>query len=309
MHRVSALLLALSLAGCSSSSSITSTTLSNSEIDAIQARVESRYPDLASSKQQQVTELVVRALDNMVFIEGGSFMMGEFKVPCEPGSDQLCMSDFDRDNDFAHKVVLDDYALARYETTMADFDLFRELQGKTPYEQDLREREDRQYLFEPDKPAWTKNWQEPKDYCLWVGELADRPVDLPTEAQWEFAARNRGQNVLYATDNGKIEQGRNYVRENKRRYTQDVGRFPPNPLGLYDLTGNTGEWVNDWYSKNYYRSSSTHNPKGPTNGTSKVIRGGDNRSTPSTNTTLNRHHDWELNDFYIMQGFRCSLSN
>jgi len=266
MHRISALLLALSLAGCSSSSSITSTTLSNSEINAIQTRVEDRYPDLSSSKQQQVTELVVRALDNMAPIKGGSFLMGEFKVPCEPGSNQLCMSDFDRDNDFAHKVTLDDYALAKYETTMVDFDLFRELQGKTPYEPDLREREDRQYLFEPDKPAWTKSWQEPKDYCLWIGELANRPVDLPTEAQWEFAARNRGQNVLYATDTGEVELGKNYRAEGHGLETQKTGLFPPNPLGIYDLMGNASEWVNDRYDENYYEQGDDLNPQGPPKG-------------------------------------------
>ena len=308
MHRVSALLLALSLAGCSSSSTITSTTLSDSEIDAIQARVESRYPDLSSSKQQQVTELVVRALDNMVSIEGGSFMMGEFKVPCEPGSDQLCMSDFDRDNDFAHKVVLDDYALAKYETTIADFDLFRELQGKTPYEQDLREREDRQYLFEPDKPAWTKNWQEPKDYCQWVGELADRPVDLPTEAQWEFAARNRGQNVLYATDNGKIEQGRNYVADEDRFHSKPVGSFPPNPLGLYDLMGNASEWTNDIYAKNYYQKSPITNPRGPEIGNGHVTRGGNFMNTPYTNTSVFRNGETSENFYSDLSGFRCATN-
>ncbi|EMP57330.1 hypothetical protein MSNKSG1_01878 [Marinobacter santoriniensis NKSG1] len=306
MHRVSALLLALSLAGCSSSSTTTSTTLSDSEIDAIQARVESRYPDLSSSKQQQVIELVVRALDNMVFIEGGSFMMGEFKVPCEPGSDQLCMSDFDRDNDFAHKVVLDDYALARYETTMSDFDLFRELQGKTPYEPDLRGREDRQYLFEPDKPAWTKNWQEPKDYCQWVGELADRPVDLPTEAQWEFAARNRGQNVLYATDTGKVELGKNYRAEGQGLKTQKTGLFPPNPLGIYDLMGNASEWVKDRYDEDYYEQGDDLNPQGPPKGIGHVIRGGSNLDSPSISTTVNRNHDKTLDFYDSVTSFRCA---
>ncbi|MFC5546031.1 formylglycine-generating enzyme family protein [Marinobacter koreensis] len=309
MHRVSALLLALSLAGCSSSSSITSTTLSDSEIDAIQTRVESRYPDLSSSKQQQVTELVVRALDNMVFIKGGSFMMGEFKVPCEPGSDQLCMSDFDRDNDFAHKVVLDDYALAKYETTMADFDLFRKLQGKTPYEQDLRKREDRQYLFEPDKPAWTKNWQEPKDYCQWVGELADRPVDLPTEAQWEFAARNRGQNVLYATDNGKIDLGRNYSADHGFSASKTVGAFPPNPLGLYDLIGNSTEWVNDRYSENYYEVSPERNPTGPNRGNGHVTRGGSFVNSPKANTSVFRSSERSLDFYSDLYSFRCRISH
>ncbi|MCK7549457.1 formylglycine-generating enzyme family protein, partial [Marinobacter koreensis] len=294
---------------CRISSSITSTTLSDSEIDAIQTRVEDRYPDLSSSKQQQVTELVVRALDNMVFIEGGSFMMGEFKVPCEPGSDQLCMSDFDRDNDFAHKVVLDDYFLAKYETTISDFDLFREIQGKAPYKRMLRKREHRKDWFDPNKPAWTKSWQEPKDYCLWVGELAGRPFDLPTEAQWEYAARNRGQNVLYATDTGKIDLGENYPSDKLSSITRAVGTYPPNPLGLYDLMGNATEWVNDLYSEDYYHKSATNNPKGPLHGESHVVRGGSFINAPPANTSVFRRHQKTLEFYSNLVSFRCGINN
>ena len=73
-------------AGCTS---VTSETLNNAQIEAIQDRVEERHPNLSSSQQTAITELVVRAVDNMVFVEGGSFMMGEFGVPCEPGSTEL----------------------------------------------------------------------------------------------------------------------------------------------------------------------------------------------------------------------------
>ncbi|EMP57329.1 hypothetical protein MSNKSG1_01873 [Marinobacter santoriniensis NKSG1] len=309
MQCISIFLMVLSLAGCSSSSNITSTTLSDSEIDAIQTRVEDRYPDLSSSKQHQVIELVVRALDNMVPLEGGSFMMGEFKVPCEPGSDQLCMSDFDRDNDFAHKVVLDDYFLAKYETTISDFDLFREIQGKAPYKRMLRKREHRKDWFGPNKPAWTKNWQEPKDYCLWVGELSDRPVDLPTEAQWEYAARNRGQNVLYATDTGEIDLGENYPSAKLTSITSAVGTYPPNPLGLYDLTGNATEWVNDLYSEDYYHKSATKNPKGPLHGESHVVRGGSFINAPHANTSVFREHQKTLEFYSNLVSFRCAMNN
>ncbi|TBW46943.1 hypothetical protein EZI54_22860 [Marinobacter halodurans] len=305
MRRLSALALAF-LAGCSSSS-ITSKTLSDSEIEAIKSRVEARYPDLPSGKQQAVTELVVRALDNMVPIEGGSFMMGDFKVPCEPGSDQLCRNDFYKDNDYIHKVTLDDYSLSKYETTIADFDLFRELQGKEPYEKEIREREGREYLFEPDKPAWTKNWQEPKDYCLWVGELASRPVDLPTEAQWEFAARNRGKEVRYATDNGKIEFGRNHQKK-RGRESQAVGSFPPNPLGIYDLMGNTSEWIRDKYSETYYHQSPEINPMGPPDGQGHVVRGGSYLTTPDLDITVTRGSNNKLGFYSNLYGFRCASS-
>ncbi|WP_036135039.1 SUMF1/EgtB/PvdO family nonheme iron enzyme, partial [Marinobacter nitratireducens] len=118
------------------------------------------HPDLSYSQQQAVTELVVRALDNMVFVEGGTFMMGEFGVPCEPGSEELCHADIWPDNDELHEATLDDFYLSKYETTLGDFDLYREVMGKAPYAPELRSREDRQHLFEPNLPAWTKEWQE-----------------------------------------------------------------------------------------------------------------------------------------------------
>src|SRR5690554_7839485 len=131
-------------AGCTS---VTSETLNNTQIEAIQDRVEERHPNLSSSQQTAITELVVRAVGNMVFVEGGSFMMGEFGVPCEPGSKDLCNADFSSDNDYAHKGALDDYYLSKFETTLSDFDLYRESMGRTRYAPELREREDRQHLY------------------------------------------------------------------------------------------------------------------------------------------------------------------
>jgi formylglycine-generating enzyme required for sulfatase activity len=214
-------------AGCTS---VTSERLNNAQIEAIQDRVEERHPNLSSSQQTAITELVVRAVDNMVFVEGGSFMMGEFGVPCEPGSTELCNADFSPDNDYAHKVTLDDYYLSKFETTLSDFDLYREIMGRTPYAPELRAREDRQHLFQLDLPAWTKTWQEAKDYCVWLGELANRPFNLPSEAQWEFAARNRGKNVLYATNNGEYTPGVNTPPDDGPAKMRPVDSFPPNPL-------------------------------------------------------------------------------
>ncbi|MBH85135.1 MAG: hypothetical protein CL604_06265 [Alteromonadaceae bacterium] len=304
-----ALLVPFFLMAACSSPSLTSETLSEAEIAAIQSRVSDAYPELSSEKQQAVTELVVRALDNMVFVEGGSFMMGEFGVPCEPGSDDVCMSDFDKSNDHAHKVVLDDYSLSAYETTIADFDLFRELHGKAPYADDLRAREDRQELFEPNKPAWTKDWEEARDYCTWIGELSSRRLDLPTEAQWEFAARNRGKDVLYATNDGLIEEGKNYPASEDRPGPSNVGSFPPNPLGLYDLAANSGEWVKDWFSEDYYKNSDERNPSGPDEGEEKVFRNIASYNTPRTNTTVSRSSSSPIGDsYYPHQGFRCGMN-
>ncbi|WP_336367051.1 formylglycine-generating enzyme family protein [Marinobacter sp. C2H3] len=306
MHK-SLLLPLVFLAGCTSHA-ITSKTLSDAEIADIQSRVEVRYPELSTEKTQAVTELVVRALDNMVSIKGGTFMMGEFKIPCEPGSEQMCYSDFHSDNDYAHKVTLDDYGISKYETIIRDFDLFRELKGRVPYGNKIRDIESRQYLFVPDKPAWTKNWSEPKEYCTWIGELSGKKIDLPTEAQWEFAARNRGKNILYPTDNGEVDLGRNYRKDGEGDRNQEVGHFPPNPLGIYDLMGNAAEWVNDVYDPNYYKNSPVLNPSGPKEGDEHVTRGGTNANNFEFNTTMRRGHEATLEYYSDLFGFRCAYN-
>jgi formylglycine-generating enzyme required for sulfatase activity len=108
--------------------------------------------------------------------------------------------------------------------------------------------------------------------------------DLPTEAQWEYAARNRGQMVIYPTDNGQLDNGRNvanyeqreaYAKKHKlfsRHNPAAVGLFPANPLGLYDMVTNGYEWTLDWYAPDYYAVSPEKNPTGPSTGTKKVTR-------------------------------------
>ncbi|WP_245750019.1 formylglycine-generating enzyme family protein [Marinobacter zhejiangensis] len=292
------------MAGCSP---IASETLSNTDIEAIMDRVENNHPDLPSSQKKAVTELVVRAIDTMVFVEGGTFMMGEFGVPCEPGSEETCHADIWPDNDALHEVTLDDFYLSKYETTLGDFDLYRAVMGKAPYAPELRSREDRQHLFEPNLPAWTKEWQEVKDYCLWVGELANRSVDLPTEAQWEYAARNRGENVLFATNNGQWVRGVNSPGDDGIMKTVPVDSYPPNPLGIHHLTSNSAEWINDWYSDTYYQESPSSNPQGPETGETKVIRSGGFRTSDSASTTILRDNIPPTESSYLMdQGFRCA---
>jgi formylglycine-generating enzyme required for sulfatase activity len=126
-------------------------------------------------------------------------------------------------------------------------------------------------------------WQEAKDYCLWLGQISGHPFDLPTEAQWEYAARSRGQFFATATDDGNWDKGRNapfsqqaekiakmYADTSDRRYV--VGLFPPNPLGLYDMSYMAWEWTNDWYAEDGYEKVSARDPVGPASGTEKVIR-------------------------------------
>lgn len=228
--------------------------------------------------------LVAKTKKNLVFVEGGTFQMGDFgmvhneeRLPYYGALDTMPL----------HKVTLDSFSIAAYKTTYEDYDIYTEANGLQKIGQNPRD------IFYKRRTAPAEvRWQAARDYCQWLGKQVGTPMDLPTEAQWEYAARNRGQMVVYATDNGKIEAGRNVPtyewleehNDNPARGTRsakelyEVGLFPPSPLGLYDLVSNGADWTLDWYEANYYANSPVINPTGPTTGTKKVTRGQENLS-------------------------------
>ena len=110
-------------------------------------------------------------------------------------------------------------------------------------------------------------------------EKTGLPFDLPTEAQWEYAARNRGQDVHYGTNDGHFKVGINapsYQQQEDFLGLGDafipVGKYPATPLGLFDMGTNGQEWMRDWYSKTYYEHSPNHNPTDPKQSTEKTLR-------------------------------------
>lgn len=131
------------------------------------------------------------------------------------------------------------------------------------------------------KPARVPNYGEAEGYCAWLAERTGLPFALPTEAQWEYAARSRGREVPYATDTGDVERdpylrrpkeyvdpsippsGNTLMHSSLKFERRPVGSYPPNPLGLYDMTGNVAEWTQDWFQEDYYRYAPYDNPRGP----------------------------------------------
>jgi formylglycine-generating enzyme required for sulfatase activity len=166
-----------------------------------------------------------------------------------------------------------------------------------------------------------------------LSKITDRPFSLPTEAQWEYAARSRGQKFIYATNDGNLRQGINTAvrgvssvfavteagRETKLGSPYPVALFPPSPLGLFDMNGNGGDWVSDWYDPTYYDHSPVQDPQGPVTGKRKVIRGYIDSAMDAPHALIRRKREPDLlvddplspgkqtEGVTFDKGFRCSV--
>jgi formylglycine-generating enzyme required for sulfatase activity len=274
------------------------------------------------AKNSEHQALVDRTLQNMVFVEGGSFMMGDQKnthvdiFGNEVYNYYFPGAEFDNARP-AHKVTLDNYYMGKYEVTYEEHDVFTAATGSAPTNKRdwdrIRSKETGELSREvslrqraPEIPAGV-SWHGAKEYCEWLGDQTGLPFDLPTEAQWEYAARSRGKLVPFATDTGLIDEGRNYS-DGSNRNPYPPGKFPSNPLGLYDMSGNAYEWVQDWYDPEYYSRSPEHNPRGAETGKTKVIRGGGVNNSPGGSSTVLREGSYYYEKEYRSVGFRCVIN-
>lgn len=218
--------------------------------------------------------LVRTSLDNLVTVKGGSFQMGDFG----PLVAEKLPYNFDQDT-YLHSVTLSDFRIGKYRVTWGEFNHWLTIQGrdKNAIYQTISQGK---YFSKEDKAALgetypaTASWQDARDYCQWLGQASNRSIDLPTEAQWEYAARSRGKYLIYGNSTNRWyydnDRARNFTSS---MHKKQVGSFPPNPLGLYDMMGNGADWVKDWYTKDYYSHSPENDPQGPTSGEKKVRRG------------------------------------
>ena len=207
-----------------------------------------------------MAELVVSALEeSMVPVAGGTFQMGATE---EQGDEA---GDYEKP---AHEVTLDSFNISPYVITQA--------QWKAVMGTDLGWNSDYGVgsEFDCDYPAYYVSWDDAVEFCEKMSALTGHTYRLPTEAEWEYAARG-GQNpdgTKYAgsDDNGEVA----WYESDGWGTTHKVGQKKPNGLGLYDMSGNVREWCSDWYAWDYYANSPSANPQGPESGSDRVTRGG-----------------------------------
>lgn len=219
----------------------------------------------------------------MVFVTGGSFTMG---CTFEQGSD--CNTD----EKPSHTVKLTGFAIAKYEVTQS---LWKQVMGNNPSR------------FKGDSlPVENVTWDEVQIFLQRLNAQTGKNYRLPTEAEWEYAARGGQQSRQTQYAGGVNLEDVAWCNLNSENQTHPVGTKQPNELGLYDMSGNVWEWCSDYYGS--YSSENATNPKGPAKGSSRVLRGGCYASISAQERVSVRKSFYQGGKDY-MTGFRLAMDD
>lgn len=232
-----------------------------------------------------------------VYIKGGCFQMGD--IQDEGGLDEKPV----------HEVCVDNFYIGKYEVTNEEFRKFN------PYHNYYKE-----FILSSDRqPVVYVSWDDSVSFAKWLSEKTGIKYRLPTEAEWEYAARGGTKTSRFWGDSPddacKYANIADKTAEKRFSFmvihdcddgymaTSPVGSFKPNGFGLYDMLGNVWEWVSDWYGESYYKTSPKNNPYGPDTGVNRVIRGGSWFNEPMfVRSSCREHVDPSTKDYNI--GFR-----
>jgi len=213
-------------------------------------------------KKQAITLLLILAgfantfaqsYPEMITVEGGTFTMGDTEMEGE------------KDEQPTHQVTLKTFKIAKTETTVAQWKAFCAATGRAM----------------PETPSWgwidshpivNVNYGDAMAYCDWLAEKMDADYRLPTEAEWEYAARGGKGSKGTKYSGGRSLDNAGWYDANSGSKTHSVATKNPNELGIYDMSGNVWEWCKDWYAD--YSATAQTNPKGVASGSSRALRGG-----------------------------------
>ncbi len=231
-----------------------------------------------------------------VYIPKGCYQMGS----SNGGSDEKPV----------HEVCVDGFYMGKYEVTQGQY---QAIMGKNPSK----------FKSGNNYPVEQVSWHDAQSFIKKLKQQTGKTYRLPTEAEWEYAARGGTTTMyywgnqpschkaLYGNDPGSEDDKCISIVRRKGLTlgsTVSVGRYPANPFGLYDMTGNVWEWCSDWYDSSYYGSSPRQNPQGPSSGSYRVVRGGCWSTAASLVSMANRFRDKpDIADYYM--GFRLIFSS
>ena len=210
----------------------------------------------------------------VIFIHGGTFLMGS--------------NDGDSDEKPPHEVTVESFYMDAHEVTIAQYKVFADATARPlpPFWQPE--------LDKPDEPVAGVSWYDAQAYAAWAGKR------LPTEAEWEYAARGGTSGQKYFWGDTPDRSFANYGSFG----IVQVKKFAPNQYGLHDMAGNVWEWCSDWYGADFYAVSPAAHVTGPVAGVLKVLRGGAWYCGPDEVRTANRFYaSPDARSFNV--GFRC----
>jgi len=191
---------------------------------------------------------------DLVPIPAGWFLMG---------------SETGQDNERpVHRVWVDEFLFAAHQVTNTEYARFLQTTGSLPppFWNDAN-------FNHPEQPVVGVSWFEAAKYCEWLRAVAGRHFRLPTEAEWEHATRGGVEGKLYPWGDAPPQSLPDYAQR-WQTGPEPVGRYAPNPFGLYDAAENVHEWCSDWFDSGYYAVSPDRNPQGPETGIRRASRGG-----------------------------------
>ena len=252
-----------------------------------QAQAEKPEAPAAVSNKKGFPEQVFFNRSIMVRIPQGDFTIGS---PPGEGND---------DEHPAHKVFISDFWLGKTEVTFEQFDLFcRETGRPLPLDEGWGRGS---------RPVINVSWNDADSYCRWLAQKTGRHFRLPSEAEWEKAARDK-----YPWGWGAPSAARVNMKGSGDRFafTAPAGSFPQgeSPYGILDLAGNVWEWMADWYHPRYYRAAAGRDPQGPAAGKDRVVRGGSWRDGLELIRSANRSSEHPGQRLNVL-GFRVAMDD
>ncbi|MCP4258125.1 MAG: formylglycine-generating enzyme family protein, partial [Planctomycetes bacterium] len=253
-------------------------------VNAKDEQEEAKLRSLESEHQR--TEAADETEDDMVYIKGGCFDMGNIF-----GEEE---GEWVGDERPVHTVCVGDYYLGKTEVTQKQW---VDIMGHNPSK-----------FKSGDRPVERVSWNSVQDFIKKLNKATGMNYRLPTESEWEYAARNGGGKEKWAGTGkeSELDEYAWYYSNSARDGTHAVAEKEPNGLGLYDMMGNVWEWCSDWYDRNYYENSPAKNPQGPSDGATRVLRGGGWKSKLKHLRTVDRNDFVPTSKKFANIGFRLA---